>query len=65
LFVGAESMEELWQAWGNPELWTMAHGHITILASSEMMKRATKWVSLRMKSPEAVSEGVRPDQVLG
>jgi dienelactone hydrolase len=65
LFVPAESTEELWHAWGNPELWTLSHGHITILASSDMMKRATKWVGMRMKAPEAISEGVRPDQVLG
>ena len=65
LFVPAETTEELWRAWGNPELWTVSHGHITILAASDTMKRATKWVSLRMKAPEAINEGVRPDQVLG
>jgi hypothetical protein len=30
-----------------------------------MMKRATKWIGLRMKIPESSSEGIRPDQVLG
>ena len=65
VFVPEDSTAELWQAWGNPELWSLSHGHITILASSSMMKRATKWVSLRMKAPEAVIEGVRPDQVIG
>ena len=29
-----------------------------------MMKRASKWIGLRMKIPDSVSEGIRPDQVL-
>jgi dienelactone hydrolase len=64
-FVPAKTSNELWEAWGNPELWTLPHGHITILTSSSMMKRATKWITLRLKIPEPLAEGIRPDQVLG
>jgi dienelactone hydrolase len=64
LFVPAETTQELWEAWGNPELWNLPHGHITILSSSNMMKRASKWIGLRMKIPDLVSEGIRPDQIL-
>ena len=65
LFVPADTTQELWEAWGNPELWSLPHGHISILTSSSMMKRATKWIGLRMKIPESSMEGIRPDQVLG
>jgi dienelactone hydrolase len=65
MFVPAETTRELWEAWGNPELWELPHGHITILGSSDMMKRAGKWIGLRLKISEASSEGIRPDQVLG
>jgi len=64
VFVPNETTQELWEAWGNPELWNLPHGHITILSSNSMMKRASKWIGLRMKIPDSVSEGIRPDQVL-
>jgi pimeloyl-ACP methyl ester carboxylesterase len=64
LFVPAETTQELWDAWGNPELWSAPHGHISILASTSMMKRASKWLGLRMKINDSFGEGIRPDQVL-
>ena len=64
VFVPAETTKELWQAWGNPELWSLPHGHITVLTSSSMMKRASKWIGLRMKIPDSAHEGIRPDQAL-
>jgi dienelactone hydrolase len=63
-FVPADTSQELWEAWGNPELWSLPHGHITILTSSNMMKRASKWVRLHLRIPESFSDGIRPDQVL-
>jgi pimeloyl-ACP methyl ester carboxylesterase len=65
LFVPAETTQELWEAWGNPELWNLPHGHISILTSSNMLKRASKWMGLRMKISESLGESIRPDQVLG
>jgi hypothetical protein len=64
VFVPAATTRELWEAWGSPELWSLPHGHITILSSSSMMKRASKWLGLRMKIIDAAGEGIRPDQVL-
>ena len=64
-FVPAETCKELWVASGNPELWTVRHGHITILASSNLMRRVSKWMALRLKIAEPSGEGIRPDQVLG
>ena len=64
VFVPSDTTQELWKAWGNPEMWGLPHGHITILASSSLMKRAGKWIGLRMKVPDSISEGIRPDQVL-
>jgi dienelactone hydrolase len=64
VFVPEKTTEEFWQAWGNPELWSLPHGHISILASSSLMKRATKWLGLRLKLHEPFGEGIRPDQVL-
>jgi hypothetical protein len=63
-FVPADTTKEMWQAWGNPELWSLPHGHITVLGSSSMFKRAVKWISLRMRVPEWTQQGIRPDQNL-
>jgi pimeloyl-ACP methyl ester carboxylesterase len=64
-FVPADTCDELWEAWGNPEMWTLPHGHITILASSSLMRRTGKWISQRLKIPDSSGEGFRSDQVLG
>ena len=29
----SEPIEELWQAWGQPDIWRLPHGHITKLAA--------------------------------
>ena len=65
LFVPAETSEELWDAWGNPELWSPPQGHITILGSSSILKRAAKWISARLRISDSFDDGIRPDQVLG
>ncbi len=64
VFVPKETTQELWQAWGNPELWSLPHGHITVLGSSNMFKRAAKWTSVRMRVPDLTQGGIRPDQPL-
>jgi dienelactone hydrolase len=65
VFVPMETTQELWAAWGNPEIWTLPHGHISILASSTTMKRASKWIGIRLRIPNPQGSSIRPDQVLG
>jgi pimeloyl-ACP methyl ester carboxylesterase len=65
MFVPADTTEELWEAWGNPELWRLPQGHITTLWASSMMKRATKWIGLRLKIPEPGTDDLSPGRVLG
>jgi pimeloyl-ACP methyl ester carboxylesterase len=64
-FVPPDTSRELWEAWGHPELWSLPHGHVTILSSSATMKRAVKWIGLRLRIPDPSLVGIRPDQVLG
>jgi dienelactone hydrolase len=45
LFAPAETIEELWHAWDEPEIWRVAHGHISILMSAPMMERTVNWVA--------------------
>jgi pimeloyl-ACP methyl ester carboxylesterase len=45
LFASAETIEELWGAWDEPEIWRLRHGHISILASPFVMERTVRWVA--------------------
>ena len=45
LFAPPETVEEVWKLWGRPEIWRVAHGHISILASVPMMWRVSRWIA--------------------
>jgi len=45
VFAPAQTVENLWQAWGKPEIWRLPHGHISILLSPLILRRIIKWVS--------------------
>ena len=44
LFAPPETVERVWQSWGQPEIWRFAHGHISILASVPIMARVSRWL---------------------
>ncbi len=48
LFVPPDTMEELWKAWGEPEMWRMKHGHISVLASPGLNGRIIRWMGPRL-----------------
>jgi len=51
LFVSKESIEEVWQAWSQPEIWRLRHGHISVLMSVPVMKRTVDWISGKFSAP--------------
>jgi dienelactone hydrolase len=44
-FVPPETVEDLWHAWGEPEIWRRSCGHITVMISLGLMKSTAKWMS--------------------
>jgi dienelactone hydrolase len=44
IFVPAETVEELWRVWGGPEIWRVNQGHISIMMSPSVLKRAVNWI---------------------
>lgn len=50
LFASPESVEELWQSWGQPEIWRVAHGHISVLLSPMIMNRTGRWLSRHLRN---------------
>jgi pimeloyl-ACP methyl ester carboxylesterase len=55
-FVPAETVEDLWQAWGQPDIWRRNCGHVTIMVSIGLMKSTAKWLQSRaIEEPAAAS----------
>lgn len=48
LFVPVDSVEELWQIWGEPVLWRAPHGHISALMAAPVLAEATRWLADRL-----------------
>jgi dienelactone hydrolase len=49
-FVPAETIEELWRQWGQPEIWREPHGHISVLLSPSVMIRIVNWLAACAKA---------------
>jgi dienelactone hydrolase len=50
LFVPKETTEELWQAWGQPDIWRLRHGHISVLAAPGLAGRIIGWMGPRLRA---------------
>lgn len=50
LFAPPETVEELWRAWHEPEIWRLPHGHISVLLSAPVMKRTVNWVAGQLET---------------
>ena len=48
LFAPAETVEELWRQWGNPEIWRLPQGHISVLLSVKTLQRTAAWIRDRV-----------------
>ena len=48
LFAPAETVENLWRAWAQPEFWRLPHGHISILLSPFILQRIVNWIQRKV-----------------
>jgi len=51
-FVPPQAIEELWHAWGQPEIWRLPHGHISVLMAWQVMERTVRWLRRKARAPE-------------
>jgi hypothetical protein len=51
LFAGRQPIEELWQKWGQPEIWRLPHGHVSAQLALGLMGRVLDWLSPRLNAP--------------
>jgi len=55
-------VEELWQAWGQPDIWRLPHGHVGVcLGVSGLAGRVLRWLAPRLDaSPATKLQGLPP-----
>jgi len=51
LFTPKEPIEELWQAWGHPDIWRLPDGHISKSLVPGLTGRVLCWLSPRLNKP--------------
>jgi hypothetical protein len=51
LCVGSEPIEDLWQAWGQPEIWRLPYGHVSSMAAPGVTSRILRWLASRLDVP--------------
>jgi pimeloyl-ACP methyl ester carboxylesterase len=53
LMVPKEATKELWQAWGQPDIWRLPHGHISItcMTAPGLTGRVLRWLAPRLNAP--------------
>lgn len=49
-FIAPDSIEELWEQWGRPEIWRLPHGHISVFSSPVAMRQSVEWMLGRLKA---------------
>ena len=47
LFVPRETIEKLWRAWDEPEIWRTRSGHISVLWVPGLANRIARWIAAR------------------
>jgi pimeloyl-ACP methyl ester carboxylesterase len=45
LFVPKETIEDLWQSWGQPEIWRLPHAHISLSLTPGLTARVLNWLA--------------------
>jgi hypothetical protein len=53
LFVERKSVEELWQAWEQPDIWRLPHSHASKSLSRGLTGRILGWLSPRLEKRSA------------
>jgi hypothetical protein len=57
LLVASGPVEELWQAWGHPEIWRLPYGHLSVFGAAGLATRAVDWLKPRLKHLRVSSGG--------
>lgn len=54
-----ESIEELWQSWGQPDIWRLRHGHHSFMSKPGLTGQVLRWLRPRLDDLAAQKLGVK------
>jgi hypothetical protein len=57
LICAKENVEDLWRIWGQPDIWRLPTGHVSICCGfvPGLSERVVRWLSQRLKQPSVTS----------
>ena len=58
-----EDIERFWQAWGQPDIWRLPHGHVSWMLTPGVYRRTLEWLAPRLEKPDR-GAGFRDVQVI-
>jgi len=61
IFAPPPVVNEVWENWERPDIWSVPHGHISVLASLPIMERTVCWISRTSVLPPGLS-GLRKEK---
>src|SRR5262249_52568844 len=49
-----DDIEDLWQSWGQPDIWRLPHGHVGVCCGGVpgLPRRVLRWLSPRLNKPK-------------
>jgi hypothetical protein len=53
LFAPRETVEELWKAWRQPEIWRYGVSHVSVLGVPGVAARAARWLATQARAHAA------------
>ncbi len=61
LICSKEDIEDLWQSWGQPDIWRLPHGHVSVCCGGVpgLPGRVLRWLSPRLNAPTAQARPTR------
>jgi pimeloyl-ACP methyl ester carboxylesterase len=60
LICPMESIEELWQSWGQTNLWRLPHGHNSFMMQPGLTGRVLCWLAPRLNKPSVHNVQITP-----
>jgi len=61
LICSKDDIEDLWQSWGQPDIWRLPHGHVSVCCGGVpgLPGRVLRWLSPRLNAPTAQARPTR------
>ena len=60
-----ENIEDLWQVWGQPDIWRLRHGHVGICCGGVpgLTRRVLRWLGPRIEKPLVQSQSIEGQSI--